>query len=82
MKTLFYFTAAWCQPCQALGPIMDQVSSMGISVDKINVDYETDRTIAANVTSVPTVVLAQNGVEIKRFTGAKTLQQVLDFYNN
>jgi thioredoxin-like negative regulator of GroEL len=61
---------------------MDQVSSMGISVDKINVDYETDRTIAANVTSVPTVVLAQNGVEIKRFTGAKTLQQVLDFYNN
>lgn len=82
MKTLFYFTAAWCQPCQALGPIMDQVSSMGISVDKINVNYETDRTIAANVTSVPTVVLAQNGVEIKRFTGAKTLQQVLDFYNN
>jgi thioredoxin-like negative regulator of GroEL len=62
--------------------IIDQVSSMGISVDKINVDYETDRTIAANVTSVPTVVLAQNGVEIKRFTGAKTLQQVLDFYNN
>ena len=82
MKTLFYFSAPWCGPCQALGPVMDQVSSMGISVDKINVDYETDRTIAANVTSVPTVVLAQNGVEIKRFTGAKTLQQELDFYNN
>jgi thioredoxin-like negative regulator of GroEL len=61
---------------------MDQVASMGIYVDKINVDYETDRTIAANVTSVPTVVLAENGVEIKRFTGAKTLQQVLDFYRN
>ncbi len=82
MRQLFYFSAPWCQPCQVLGPVMDQVASMGIYVDKINVDYETDRTIAANVTSVPTVVLAENGVEIKRFTGAKTLQQVLDFYRN
>ena len=82
MKQLFYFSAAWCGPCQALSPIMDQVASQGIPVDKINVDYESDRTVAANITSVPTVVLAQNGVEIKRFTGAKSLQQVLDFYNN
>jgi thioredoxin 1 len=82
MKTLFYFSATWCQPCQVLGPIMDQVATMGIPVDKVNVDYETDRTVAANITSVPTVVLAQNGVEIKRFTGAKSLQQVLDFYNS
>ena len=82
MKTLFYFSAGWCQPCKTLGPIMDQVATMGIPVDKINVDYETDRTVSANITSVPTVVLAQNGVEIKRFTGAKSLQQVLDFYNS
>jgi thioredoxin 1 len=82
MKTLFYFSAPWCVPCQSLGPIMDQVALRGIPVEKVNIDYETDRTVAANVTSVPTVVLAQNGVEIKRFTGAKSLQQVLDFYNN
>jgi thioredoxin 1 len=82
MKTLFYFSAPWCGPCQTLGPVMDQVARQGIPVEKINVDYETDRTVSANVTSVPTVVLAQNGVEIKRFVGAKTLQQVLDFYNS
>jgi thioredoxin 1 len=82
MKTLFYFSAPWCGPCQTLGPVMDQVARQGIPVEKINVDYETDRTVSANVISVPTVVLAQNGVEIKRFVGAKTLQQVLDFYNS
>lgn len=82
MKTLFYFSAAWCAPCQMLGPVMDQVASMGIKVDKINVDYETDRTVSANISSVPTVVLAENGVELRRFVGAKTLQQVLDFYNS
>ena len=80
MKQLFYFTADWCQPCQVLGPIMDKVSQQ-ISVEKINVDYETDRTRAANVSSVPTVVLAQNGQEIRRFVGAKSFEQVMQFIN-
>ena len=55
MKKLFYFTAPWCQPCQVLGPIMDQVSG-NIPVEKINIDYEIDRARAVNVSSVPTVI--------------------------
>ena len=81
MKTLFYFTAPWCGPCQMFGPIMDTLAQQGIPVEKINVDYEIDRAQAANVVSVPTVVLAVNGQEVRRFNGTKTLQQVLDFYN-
>ena len=82
MKTLFYFSADWCQPCQSLKPIMDMVAQKGIPVERINIDYETDRTKAANVTSVPTVVLAENGQEIKRFTGAKSLEFIINFYNS
>ena len=52
MKQLFYFTAPWCGPCQALGPIMDKVGQQ-IHVEKINIDYETDRARTANVMSVP-----------------------------
>ena len=48
-------------------------------VGKINIDYEIDRTKSANVTSIPTVVLAENGQEIKRFVGDKTYEQVLEF---
>jgi thioredoxin 1 len=81
MKTLFYFTAPWCGPCQMFGPIMDAAAQQGIPVEKVNVDYETDRAQAANVTSVPTVVLAVNGQEVRRFNGTRTLQQVIDFYN-
>jgi thioredoxin 1 len=78
MKQLFYFTAPWCGPCQSFSPIMDKISAT-IPVDKVNIDYEMDRARAANVMSVPTVVLAENGQEIKRFVGAKSYEQVLEF---
>ena len=82
MKTLFYFTAPWCQPCQQFGPTMDQIAMNGINVEKVNIDYETDRAKSARVSSIPTVVLAENGQEIKRFTGTKSFQQVMEWYNN
>jgi thioredoxin 1 len=81
MKTLFYFTAGWCEPCRILGPTMDQLKREGMSIERVDIEYETDRTKAANVQSVPTVVLAENGQELRRFVGVRTRQQILDFYN-
>jgi thioredoxin 1 len=81
MKTLFYFTSGWCEPCKILGPTMEQIRREGIPVEKVDIDYETDRVKSANVQSIPTVVLAENGTEIRRFVGVRTRQQILDFYN-
>ena len=78
MKTLFYFSSDWCVPCQSLGPTMDKISQL-IPVEKINIDYEADRTHAAKVMSIPTVILAENGQEVKRFVGNRTYEQVLEF---
>ena len=80
MKQLFYFTAPWCQPCQTLGPIMDKVAQQ-MPVEKINIDYEADRARSANVMSVPTVVLAQNGQEISRFVGFRSYERIMQFIN-
>ena len=78
MKQIYYFFADWCQPCQSFSPTMDRIKAT-IPVEKINIDYESDRARVANVMSIPTVVLAENGQEIKRFVGAKTYEQVLEF---
>jgi thioredoxin 1 len=78
MKQLFYFSADWCVPCQTLGPIMDQVSQK-IPIQKINIDYEADVTSKYKVFSIPTVILVEKGQELRRFTGPKSLQQILDF---
>jgi len=80
MRQIFYFTAPWCQPCQALGPIMDRVAGQ-LPVEKVNIDYEMDRARSANVMSVPTVILVENGQEVRRFTGARSYEQVIQFIN-
>jgi len=80
-KELFYYTANWCQPCQTLGPIMDEIARQ-IPVHKQNVDYVDPAVLeAANVRNVPTVVLAENGQEIKRFTGVKSNSQIITWLN-
>ena len=78
MKQLFYFSADWCEPCQKLGPIMDQVSQK-ITVQKINIDYEANITSKYGVRNVPTVILVEKGQELRRFVGPKSLQQILEF---
>jgi thioredoxin 1 len=80
-KELFYYTAPWCNPCQTLGPIMDEVARQ-IPVRKQNIDY-TDPAIlaAANVRSVPTVILVENEQEVKRFTGVKSHSEIINWLN-
>jgi thioredoxin-like negative regulator of GroEL len=80
-KELFYYTAPWCNPCQTLSPTMDEVAKQ-IPVRKQNIDY-TDPAIlqAANIRSVPTVVLVEDGQELRRFTGVKSFNQIIDWLN-
>ena len=81
MKGFIYFSAEWCQPCKALGPIMEQVAKQ-VPVNKVNVDYDVSLSKQYNITSVPTVVLVDNGVEKARFIGAKPINDIVNFYNN
>lgn len=80
-KELFYYSAPWCKPCETLSPIMDQVSKQ-ITVRKINIDYADPAVIeSAQVRNIPTVVLVEYGQEVRRFTGVKSFNQIIDFLN-
>jgi thioredoxin 2 len=57
---------------------MDQISPK-ITVEKINVDTAPAVAAAYNVRSIPTVILVESGEEIRRFTGVKSLNDVLNF---
>jgi thioredoxin-like negative regulator of GroEL len=41
-----------------------------------------DRARTVNVGSVPTVILVENGQEVRRFTGTRSYEQVMQFINN
>ena len=78
MKSVKYFTATWCGPCQRFKPIMQEVANEGHSVQFIDIDSERDIAQQYNVRSVPTVVIEQNGAEINRLIGATSKQVVLE----
>jgi thioredoxin-like negative regulator of GroEL len=60
---------------------MDQIAAQGIPVKKLNVDYTPDATTKFGIKSIPTVILVENEQEKARFTGARTAQQVIEFFN-
>jgi thioredoxin-like negative regulator of GroEL len=60
---------------------MDQLAAQGIPIKKINVDYTPDVTTKFVIKSIPTVILVENDQEVKRFTGARPLNEVINFYN-
>tara|TARA_Y100000310_G_C20120053_1_gene551031 strand:+ start:223 stop:468 length:246 start_codon:yes stop_codon:yes gene_type:complete len=78
MKTLKYFSATWCGPCQTFKPIMNEIASEGYSVQIIDIDQSSSVAEQYNVRSVPTVVIEENGVEVDRFIGAISKQAVLE----
>lgn len=84
MKYL-YFSAPWCGPCRMLGPTMEKVAAEGITVDKINIDEESNIDITSEyaVRSIPTVVLVDDsGKEFARTVGAHPLNHYIEQYNN
>ena len=78
MKTVKYFTATWCGPCQRFKPIMQEVANEGYSVQFIDIDSQKDTAEQYNVRSVPTVVIEENGSEVNRLIGATSKQTILE----
>ena len=77
MKTMKYFSATWCGPCKTFKPIMNEISGEGYSVQFIDIDQSQDLAAKYNVRSVPTTVIEDNGIEVDRFVGSVSKQQVL-----
>jgi thioredoxin-like negative regulator of GroEL len=60
---------------------MDELAKQGMPVKKLNVDYTPEVSTKFGIKSIPTVVLVENEQEVARFTGARTKQQVIEFFN-
>ena len=81
MKTVFYFTADWCQPCKKVKPIVEDMKKEGFQFQMIDADYEQLLVKRFEVKSIPTFILLEDGKEINRITGAKTKEELENFIN-
>ena len=77
MKTIKYFSAVWCGPCKSFKPVMNEIAGDGHSVQFIDIDQSQDLAAKYGVRSVPTTVIEENGIEVDRFVGAISKQQVI-----
>ena len=67
-KVLVDFFATWCGPCKMLGPVLEKTESE-LKVIKVDTDEFEDLSREYGVMSIPTLVLIENGKEIKRNIG-------------
>ena len=78
MRHILYFTADWCNPCKKVKPIVEELNreSADVKFQVIDADLELELVKSFEVRSVPTFIVLEDGVEIKRTSGAQTRQQL------
>lgn len=68
------FWAAWCGPCTALAPTIEELAreyAGKVKVGKVNVDSEKATARAYDIDSIPAVILFQGGKVVDRLVGGR-----------
>ena len=79
-KVLVDFNADWCGPCRMLRPILDEVSSELDSIEIVSVNIDEEESLAEEyaVSSIPCLVVLENGKEINRSIGLISKEEVFN----
>jgi thioredoxin 1 len=67
------FWAAWCGPCKALAPVLEELSpelAGRLPIFKLNIEENPETTLACRVVGLPTLILFNQGQPLARNTGA------------
>ena len=74
MKVL-RFTASWCQPCKMLEKTLQDVNTQ-IPIEVIDIDNNQELAMQYGIRGVPTLVMIDGDIEVKRFSGVKMKNEI------
>ncbi len=83
--TLVDFNAPWCAPCRAQAPIIEDLAEVYKNqASIIEIDIDQEKTLAARymVQSIPTLIIFDDGREVKRFIGLHSRGDITQSLNN
>ena len=75
MKRILRFTASWCGPCQVLSKNLEN-ANVKLPIEVIDIDVLPDIASEFFIRSVPTLVMMDENIEVKRITGVVSSKEL------
>ncbi len=69
------FWAAWCRPCLAVAPILDELAEeydSRINFVKVDIDQNPKTAARYSIMSIPTILIFKNGEPISHIVGLRS----------
>lgn len=79
-KRILRFTASWCGPCKALAKNLE-VADIKLPIEVIDIDENEVLAVEYGVRGVPTLVMLDENIEVKRLVGSKTVNELQTWAN-
>jgi thioredoxin 2 len=76
--------AAWCGPCRAIAPIMDELAAEAngrYAIGKLNVDENQTTSQQFKISSIPTMLIFKDGKLVDRIVGVLPKSAILTRLN-
>ncbi|HLS43075.1 MAG TPA: thioredoxin TrxA [Paenalcaligenes sp.] len=82
LPVLVDYWAAWCGPCKAIAPLLDEAAEIfkgRVIIAKVNVDENPETAAKYGIRGIPTLMLFKNGQAVQTKVGALNRSQLTAF---
>lgn len=78
MKRVLRFTASWCGPCKSLAMNLEN-ANLTVPIEVVDVDVHPEIAQEYGIRGVPTLVMMNENIEVKRLVGSKTVNELQEW---